>query len=435
MADENTHIQFYRGSKKALAESNPILLNGQPVYEYDTGKLKIGNGKDHYNDLSYIGYNSNSNAQYTLELYGNKVILNGTNGSNSFVDITKIIKSYLDSNLGYLVDRYCVAKQSIIKYNLTKDPKTNLVSLVGTDGSKSTVLMENTDTKYSLNLKDNDTIILSSSMGISSSINLSTLKRNSYTLEKYGNEIILTDGNGKRQSIYVNETDTTYSIKKEDEYVVLYGSDNSISKIKLDNTTYSIQSEKLDGGEGILQKLIGSDGSIYDIGYVPGDCSAGYTANGKYIPLLSISNDVKKIYSYTDINNVFTSYKLSTNEDTLTLIGSDGSTSSVVIPNTSDTLYEIGVDNTTAYNTDSEHFACIYLQDNNGTVSYANINDIVKTVNKVNYGIDSVSKPILKDDEVILMGAYKNDSGDVVWSPVSVSIENNKLVVKRVNDK
>lgn len=37
-----------------MGENNPILAAGEPGFELDTGKLKIGNGNDTYNDLSYI---------------------------------------------------------------------------------------------------------------------------------------------------------------------------------------------------------------------------------------------------------------------------------------------------------------------------------------------------------------------------------------------
>ena len=49
-----TTFQLRRGNAEVWAKNNPILAAGEPGFELDTGKLKIGNGNDTYNDLSYI---------------------------------------------------------------------------------------------------------------------------------------------------------------------------------------------------------------------------------------------------------------------------------------------------------------------------------------------------------------------------------------------
>ena len=51
-------LQFKRGTVDAFKRRNPILLNGEPAFEKDTNKMKIGNGKTPYNDLPYIGDHS-----------------------------------------------------------------------------------------------------------------------------------------------------------------------------------------------------------------------------------------------------------------------------------------------------------------------------------------------------------------------------------------
>lgn len=53
-------IQFKRGAKAVLEAKlvDGILgipKDGEPIYETDTGKLKIGNGKQSYKDLDYFG--------------------------------------------------------------------------------------------------------------------------------------------------------------------------------------------------------------------------------------------------------------------------------------------------------------------------------------------------------------------------------------------
>lgn len=49
-----TTFKLKRGSAQAWKEQNPILAAGEPGYELDTHKLKIGDGSTHYNDLPYI---------------------------------------------------------------------------------------------------------------------------------------------------------------------------------------------------------------------------------------------------------------------------------------------------------------------------------------------------------------------------------------------
>lgn len=47
-------IQFMRGSAATFEERNPILAAGQPGYEKDTGKLKIGDGTSPWMSLNYV---------------------------------------------------------------------------------------------------------------------------------------------------------------------------------------------------------------------------------------------------------------------------------------------------------------------------------------------------------------------------------------------
>lgn len=55
-----TIFQLKRGSSSRWVELNPILQQGEPGFEIDTGKLKIGNGVDTWINLSYVGDNSDS---------------------------------------------------------------------------------------------------------------------------------------------------------------------------------------------------------------------------------------------------------------------------------------------------------------------------------------------------------------------------------------
>ena len=52
-----TTIQFKRGTAARWVELNLVLAAGEPGYEYDTKKFKIGDGVTAWNDLPYIGSN------------------------------------------------------------------------------------------------------------------------------------------------------------------------------------------------------------------------------------------------------------------------------------------------------------------------------------------------------------------------------------------
>lgn len=47
-------IKFRRKHSDDWAVRNPVLAQGEPGYEIDTGKLKIGDGVHEWSDLEYI---------------------------------------------------------------------------------------------------------------------------------------------------------------------------------------------------------------------------------------------------------------------------------------------------------------------------------------------------------------------------------------------
>ena len=55
MAQTVQHVyQFKRGTAQRWIEVNPVLQQGEPGFEYDTGKLKIGDGFTPWMALPYI---------------------------------------------------------------------------------------------------------------------------------------------------------------------------------------------------------------------------------------------------------------------------------------------------------------------------------------------------------------------------------------------
>lgn len=51
----STRIKFRRGNASEWTSGNPILSAGEPGFEKDTGKFKIGNGTDQWTSLDYAG--------------------------------------------------------------------------------------------------------------------------------------------------------------------------------------------------------------------------------------------------------------------------------------------------------------------------------------------------------------------------------------------
>ena len=77
----STTIKLRRGASTAFSTNNPTLQAGEPAFETDTGKLKIGDGTTAYNSLSYIGdgLKNNSTASNSLAILGT------TSGSNNTI--------------------------------------------------------------------------------------------------------------------------------------------------------------------------------------------------------------------------------------------------------------------------------------------------------------------------------------------------------------
>lgn len=91
MADR---IQLRRDSSANWASANPILAQGEPALEIDTGRLKVGDGLTVWSDLAYyslgtVGYLSADNPVITagsltedvFALSGTSAVLDPANGS------------------------------------------------------------------------------------------------------------------------------------------------------------------------------------------------------------------------------------------------------------------------------------------------------------------------------------------------------------------
>lgn len=72
-------IQLLRGTQSQLNSYSTIIPDGQPVFERDTGQLKIGTGSARYSTLPYVGSIFESSGG------GGEVTFGGTD-SNGYLD-------------------------------------------------------------------------------------------------------------------------------------------------------------------------------------------------------------------------------------------------------------------------------------------------------------------------------------------------------------
>lgn len=93
-------IQFRRSTSKRFKEKNPYLLNGEPAYEYDTKKLKIGDGISRYNDLPYIGSNDDTTYEFLDGTNSFKVIKNGS--ETQIVNVTPSVPLATETSDGLM---------------------------------------------------------------------------------------------------------------------------------------------------------------------------------------------------------------------------------------------------------------------------------------------------------------------------------------------
>lgn len=60
-------IQFLRGTSSQLNASNQVFAAGQPIFEQDSGQLKIGNGTSTFVNLPYVGDSSGSSIEIVYQ--------------------------------------------------------------------------------------------------------------------------------------------------------------------------------------------------------------------------------------------------------------------------------------------------------------------------------------------------------------------------------
>ena len=118
-----TQFQFRRGTAAQWTSTNPTLGAGEPGYETDTGKFKIGNGSTAWNSLAYTGAGTVTSITAGTGLSGGAITSSGTIA--------------IDSTVATLT-----GTQTLTNKTLT-DPKINLAFDAQTGTTYTTVLDDN----------------------------------------------------------------------------------------------------------------------------------------------------------------------------------------------------------------------------------------------------------------------------------------------------
>ena len=79
-------IQLLRGTQQQLNSYSTIIPDGQPVFEKDTGQLKIGNGTSMYSALPYVGASGGSEYPKIHVEYSEITSMFGDPYFNGYVD-------------------------------------------------------------------------------------------------------------------------------------------------------------------------------------------------------------------------------------------------------------------------------------------------------------------------------------------------------------
>ena len=73
-----TTFQLRRGLAASWTKNNPVLAVGEPGFERDTYRLKIGDGETAWNDLAYFGGTATIEVDgESIEIVGGKIALKG----------------------------------------------------------------------------------------------------------------------------------------------------------------------------------------------------------------------------------------------------------------------------------------------------------------------------------------------------------------------
>ena len=92
----NTIFKFKRAEAAVWTSKNPVLERGEPGFEIDTGKLKIGNGTSDWNSLNYIGGSDDATIDNKItEAFDSFVAQTSEDGNiNTFKELIQYVEQH-----------------------------------------------------------------------------------------------------------------------------------------------------------------------------------------------------------------------------------------------------------------------------------------------------------------------------------------------------
>ena len=166
-----TKIQIRRDTSTNWQQYNPTPSSGEPCYETDTGKFKIGNGEQPYNSLPYQGsgvedYNELENLPQIngIELTGNKTGTDlGLASSNEVNQLTSTVTGLQSSKQDTLTAGEGISIEKSILGQMVMDWYTPSGKLEPIPDTINMPAIGVTDTYYPFNqqvLVDGDTLLI-----------------------------------------------------------------------------------------------------------------------------------------------------------------------------------------------------------------------------------------------------------------------------------
>jgi hypothetical protein len=194
-------IKLRRGVSSEWVSQNIVLASGEPGYEINTGRFKIGNGSTAWNSLSY------ASVVPTGLLAGSGININlGTNGSTATISASGLTSSYISDFNEAVDDRIgsgLFVAGTGINLNYVDASGTFTVSVSGlvNNPANNRILTSRDNTTTGIDAESNATFD-GTTLAVSGAISVDNLKLDGNTLSSTnsnGNIIISPSGTGALQ--------------------------------------------------------------------------------------------------------------------------------------------------------------------------------------------------------------------------------------------
>ena len=221
-----TTFKFRRNTSDYWEQKNPLLAEGEPCFELDTGKLKIGNGSTLYNDLPYINadHYELDGDDITIVVKNNRITLKGfdeasdksiprkNNGTLEWVEM--LTAGEIEDLLAY--------KQNVltpgVNVEITEDDIIKVLPVSMADGLSETALAGAKDVWEKLPKPILKTDEMNQEVGIDSDGKLYTARTNVKTSIGENTVAIKEDG-----TMEVNSIDVDKLVQDEGTYLIMDG--------------------------------------------------------------------------------------------------------------------------------------------------------------------------------------------------------------------